>query len=364
VGVSIKKNEARAFIEKLHGQLARDAHRICFMNKRHGTGRVNETYAAPGSIPAEIEGLTDRDHVWVSVCPFQGHRNANNASAVPAVWVDLDPPSYVAPWNWDDWQEDAYRLLKTFILPPSMVVFSGRGWQVYWLLPQPLVLADGERNKLEQLVVGLNRRLVHELRGDRAAVDLARVMRLPGSVNPKTGVAARIVNADGPRYPMDELAGILRLESVVQLRPEAKTIARLNRKDLLPKNAGRRGRPSYGVTLRDLRGLPSRARDLVVGGGWRAASRFRKSGGGVDRSRADMAVVSAMVRAGWTVEKIVAAFNRPDWLIGARFRELVAREGLKRGSDYLQRTIGKARMWHAGAFSAPEADPPRAATTT
>ena len=99
-----------------------------------------------------------------------------------------------------------------------------------------------------------------------------------------------------------------------------------------------RGRAPLGVTLRDLRSLPLWARALVVGGVWSAKGRYRRPGG-LDRSRADLAAVGAMVRAGWPDTRLVAAFRRRDWLIGARYRELGTR-----GPDYLRRTIAKARQ--------------------
>ena len=49
-----------------------------------------------------------------------------------------------------------------------------------------------------------------------------------------------------------------------------------------------------------------------------------------------------MVRAGWSTEKIAAAFTREDWKIGDRFLELRELEGEKRARDYLTRTIRKA----------------------
>jgi len=49
-----------------------------------------------------------------------------------------------------------------------------------------------------------------------------------------------------------------------------------------------------------------------------------------------------MVRAAWPFEKILAAFERTDWLIGVRFRELYADEGRRRALDYLSRTVAKA----------------------
>jgi len=75
---------------------------------------------------------------------------------------------------------------------------------------------------------------------------------------------------------------------------------------------------------------------------WRAGGRYRKPGK-LDRSRADLAAVGAMVRAGWPNNKILAAFERDDWLIGTKYRELRDREGVDRAHRYLGVTIATAR---------------------
>jgi hypothetical protein len=48
--------------------------------------------------------------------------------------------------------------------------------------------------------------------------------------------------------------------------------------------------------------------------------------GDTNRSRADLAAVGEMVRAGWQDQKIFAAFACDEWPIGERFRELYLRE--------------------------------------
>ena len=74
---------------------------------------------------------------------------------------------------------------------------------------------------------------------------------------------------------------------------------------------------------------------MIVGGWWSDPRRYRS------RSEADLAVIGVMVKAGFTDTMIAAAFE--EWFIGARFRELLAREGPRRADDYLVRTIAKAR---------------------
>ena len=187
-----------------------------------------------------------------------------------------------------------------------MIVDSGRGWHGYWIL-RPYVRLEGVgRCQNASTVVGINRELADRLSGD-AVGDLARVMRLPGSVNGKNGRPCRLLYSGGDVYRLQDLAGALGIDGSV---PRRKAV----RVSLTPQEkTGKPGRPRLGATKRDLRSLPPWARDLVVGGAWRAGKRY-KVDGRVDRSRADLAAIGAMVKGGWSDEKILAAFSRPDWL--------------------------------------------------
>lgn len=65
---------------------------------------------------------------------------------------------------------------------PSVIVDSGGGYHAYWLLSEPFKLDTDEKRSF---AVRLQRAWVHHTGGDRNAVDLARVLRLPGSLNHK-----------------------------------------------------------------------------------------------------------------------------------------------------------------------------------
>ena len=155
---------------------------------------------------------------------------------------------------------------------------------------------------------------------------------------------------DGPIYDFDVLVRALHVEACPAVSSTAASSARMAvdvdgitsvsapEKARAPRG---RGRPSLGATVRDLRGLPPWAQALVVGGVWAAKGRYRRPGG-VDRSRADLAAIGAMVRAGWPDSRIAAAFRRRDWLVGARYRQLAV-EGTRRAEGYLDLTIAKAR---------------------
>ena len=245
------------------------------------------------------------------------------------------------------WQRAAYQKLIACVPDPSLVVFSGRGYHAYWVFAEPVRVCEGDDRARQ--VVQANRILARRLDGD-AVGDLARVMRVPGTVNPRTNMCCHLQVEDGPIYDFDALVRALDVDACPVVSSTDASFSRMAgdvdgmasvsapEKTRLPRG---RGRPSLGVTVRDLRGLPPWARVLVVGGAWAAKGRYRRPGG-LDRSRADLAAIGAMVRAGWPDQRIRAAFRRPDWLVGVRYRRLTA-EGTQRADDYLARTIAKAR---------------------
>lgn len=87
-------------------------------------------------------------------------RHEKNVIRFPSVFVDLDSGT----------PEDQYRRIRSFYLPPSAIVRTGRGHHAYWLLNEPCTAQDWQR---------VQKYLAHTLSGDPACTDPARLMRLP-----------------------------------------------------------------------------------------------------------------------------------------------------------------------------------------
>ncbi len=100
--------------------------------------------------------------------------NADSASLVPALWVDIDCETD---------RDKHLETLRQFELPPSIILNSGGGWHGYWLLDQPFSLnKDDDKQKIAHILQGL----FQALGGDPAYVkSVASVMRLPDSINTK-----------------------------------------------------------------------------------------------------------------------------------------------------------------------------------
>jgi hypothetical protein len=94
-------------------------------------------------------------------------------------------------------------------VPPSVIVASGGGYHCYWLLDEPFMLdTDDERAR----AVDVQARWTTFVRGDKAAKDIARVLRVPGTLNYKYEPARPVafVEQDYTRtYTLDELQATL-----------------------------------------------------------------------------------------------------------------------------------------------------------
>lgn len=79
------------------------------------------------------------------------------------LWVDVD---------------DEHKPLYT--LPPSMMVQSGHGWHLYWILDEPLE---------QEVAEHLNKQLIQDIpTADPACYNINRVLRVPGTTNTKEPV--------------------------------------------------------------------------------------------------------------------------------------------------------------------------------
>lgn len=110
----------------------------------------------------------------------------HDALYLPALYVDIDDPSEDAMWR-------IYELC-----PPSMIVNTGGGWHGYWILVEPLEIDDTNRHEIKRTLKGM----AVACGGDTKVAELARVLRMPGTVNTKPdrgGVVAHVVEDFG--YP-------------------------------------------------------------------------------------------------------------------------------------------------------------------
>ncbi len=119
---------------------------------------------------------------------------------LPALFADIDRPP-----------ADVYALLSQFRPSPSLVVASGLGTHLYWLLEKP----TPDFPQCDRILTGL----AQALRADRLTV--AHSMRLPGTRNLKSGHGPCYILESQPerRYTLDDFAHYLPRQREVQPLP-------------------------------------------------------------------------------------------------------------------------------------------------
>ena len=93
----------------------------------------------------------------------------NGVSRVTHLWADID---------WKDFprgQAEADEAIRSFPLKPSIIVSSGHGYHLYWRLLEPTPAAIEIEGYLKGIAKALG--------ADRAAAELARILRVPGRFN-------------------------------------------------------------------------------------------------------------------------------------------------------------------------------------
>lgn len=77
--------------------------------------------------------------------------------------------------------ENALNVIQAFSPEPTLIVHSGGGFHCYWVLSNPVKVADIGIPVLESI----NKTLSQKLGGDPGTQDISRVLRVPGTFNLK-----------------------------------------------------------------------------------------------------------------------------------------------------------------------------------
>jgi AAA domain/RepB DNA-primase from phage plasmid len=163
--------ESETFLRALHG---RHTDFIELRLKNDG-GKWHSEFFPAGELERaaeQAEKLSSRHDVYFGVGARDGKGGAReNMTNLPAVWVDVDLKDGVSR---DTLQERVKGLPR-----PSMIVNSGGGWHLYWILKEAVGPEDFEQ------IRSINSALAAILGGDQDATDPARILRVPGTLNRK-----------------------------------------------------------------------------------------------------------------------------------------------------------------------------------
>lgn len=251
--------------------------------------------------------------------PGSETRDESNIAALTHLFVDIDPR---AGEHLESEQARILALLTTQLpkgIPsPSVLVFSGGGWQAVWKLDEPLPLEgdDFERAKLYNLA------LVNDLGADRCQ-SLQHLMRLPGTINwPDERKRARgrvPAMAHTAQWTDDQYA-------LTEFRQE-QLPAKVDRGRVVVETVA--VRRLTGADELDRWGVPDRVKAIIVKG-----EDPGDPGRYPSRSEAVCAVCCELVRRGVPDDTIYAVITDPDFAISASV--------LEAGDRYAIRQIERA----------------------
>ncbi len=186
--IKINPVPARQFLKTLYGPFFSQAQGTAYLEvrgKREGEGvRFRQFYPNPGALLKDMAGWQPGLNYWVGVALRRDTKagKKENLLALTAAFADVDvgTAGHKGATSYKD-KPGARAAIEAFPLRPSILIDSGGGFQCYWLYSEPVRLLKDEIPMVERI----NRGLALALAGDVAAMDAARILRLPGTFNMK-----------------------------------------------------------------------------------------------------------------------------------------------------------------------------------
>jgi hypothetical protein len=276
-------------------------------------------------------------YVAVSVAKASGLHDTRitsaNAAGIFGLWADIDiaDPDVHKKWNLPPTLDAALEVLDAVGAEPTLVVHSGHGLQAWWLFTDFWEFGTEDvRLEAAGLAERWNRTL-QQRAGERhwiidSTYDLARVMRVPGTLNRKGTpvMPVRLIRAGGPRYTPDQLDGYVVDENFLASRGITPTSTYQTDPDLVLSEANK-------VDLERLEALLDN--DEVFKASY---DRKRKDMSDQSASSYDLSLATLSARAGWSDQEIATLLYQ-----FRKRHKLDPAKALRR--DYIDRTIGKAR---------------------
>lgn len=288
--------------------------------------KLQDTYVGCGTSPTQK--------------PSYRRCEKHEISGIPGVWLDIDilDPAHKKE-NLPETPEKALEIINAFPLKPSIIVHSGHGFQCWWLFNQFLPFT--QPNHREEAA-----NMVHEFTWTMRDVarsqgydidmtfDLARVFRIPGSLNHKYPPPVPVTTMsldDQVRYKSSKFRSALAeyrkslgdIATPVQARQESETRQAVGDIDFKMD-------PNAVPPRIKFEALMEQEPRFVAS--WKMA---RKDFGDTSPSSYDMSLATFAVNAGWSIQEVV------DLMIAFRRQHHLSQ---KIRADYFVRTFQAASV--------------------
>ncbi len=204
----IAKFTRKDFLEALFSQYYKE-HRgfILVKSFKRGDPKMSTRYFPNIEILAKEHYGEERD-VYYGICPRERMKaEKEHIHYLVALWADLDigPEGHEEKRIFFEGPQHAAKAIRSFPRAPSLIVESGRGAHLYWLLKDVQRVEDPER--IEKILKNISDHLQCD-----TDVNLDTVLRLPETLNTK--IAGKPANCDVKfinanfRYSLDDFENL------------------------------------------------------------------------------------------------------------------------------------------------------------
>lgn len=162
---------------------------------------------SPPPIPASEEDIYFGVHPSKVKKGLSERVLSQDIAAINCLYADIDSKDF------DDSKVKAAAHVKSLAKKPSVIIDSGGGYHCYWLLREPFLLNTDFKLEVAQ---SLQQCWVSYVGGDKAVHDLARILRLPGTLNYKYDPPRQVQIAHSNLnrlYDINELEALLPVDA-------------------------------------------------------------------------------------------------------------------------------------------------------
>lgn len=327
-----KTEEPRKFLDCLYGRYyAQGGQGLIEIRPIRGHEiPISKFYGSPSELADDMPHLQQQNdqgyNIYVSENPRPVDKKKKKEDIVDigALWLDVDSKDYGGS------KEDALTAIEGFPLAPSILVDSGNGYHVYWVLETPIIDRDDEQTKiLNQVLAGL----IKALKADSQSKNFDRVLRLPGTMNvknpgdPKPCVIVRVDQSLA--YTLKDFEAYR--DMAYEEPEETPTDVDFEGEEVKVSRADKKMAEAMIANLR----VKKNIRNMILTG-------KLKTSPGTDHTRSgrDMSIITALVAAGYNAATIRSVCLNP--LLGCSDRFI---EAGSKASGKLDYDISKARQY-------------------
>lgn len=261
-------------------------------------------------------------YAGVNPRPLSMKKKQDDIRDITCLWLDIDGK------NFDEGKKEARDRIVNFPLDPTLIVDSGNGYHLYWVLKEPIINSTEEsRKEIKQVLSGLS----ISLGADKQAINFDRVMRLPGTLNLKDlgNPKGCWINLFSPGwfYSLDEFSHYRDYQCVMPGELEDFDLD-FGKKESIVDNSD----PREAINDVNQLKVSTKIKNMIISGELQKGPRIDET-----RSGRDQAIITALVASDYNYDTIKSIFFNTK--LGCSDRTL------EKGDKALQNDVFRAHSY-------------------